>query len=423
MVSDNLDRRAAVYDATTPLTGWHERFDLPGGVVYLAGNSLGPLPRGVADVVADVVTQQWGHDLVTSWNVHDWWTAPTRVGDLIGRIIGAAPGQTVAGDSTSVNLYKAYGAAAGMRPGRRVVLTDPDAFPTDLYVLDEAARTWGLEVVSCRPGEVAAFLAERGPEVALVSLSQVDYRTGEQWDVASLTAATHASGALMLWDLCHSAGVMPVDVDQHQVDLAVGCGYKYLNGGPGAPAFVYVAARHLVDTAAPAGFRSPIAGWHGHASPFTMSGTYRPASGIDRARAGSPPLLSLLALEAAIQAGFGSGGGALDIGLVRTASLSLTGFMIECVRHLLPDVGIATPSEPTRRGAQVALRVPDGPSFVRSLIERGVICDFREPDITRFGVSPLYITHADVLRAVRIMREVLDAAQRPRNSERAGAVT
>lgn len=396
MTSD-LHRRAAELDAASPLAGVRDRFDLPGGVVYLDGNSLGALPSCVPAAVEAVVRQQWGRDLIASWNTHDWWGAQERVGDAVGRIVGAAPGQVLVSDSTSVNLFKCYVAAARMLPGRTVVVSDPGVFPTDQYVLEGAARLAGLQIVHARPDDVPAVLADRGDEVALVSLSQVDYRTGDLWDLPGLTRLTQDVGALALWDLCHSAGVVDVGLDRHGVDLAVGCGYKYLNGGPGAPAYVYVAERHQDD------FDQPLQGWNGHADPFAMTGSYEAAPGIARARVGTPPLLSVLALESALTAYDG-----LSMADVRATSSSLTRFFVHCLDELLPGVEVVSPREDDHRGSQVSLRHEHAYAVAQALIARGVIGDFRVPDVVRLGFAPLYVTHTDAVVAAHHLAAVVD---------------
>ncbi len=399
-MSTNWSDRARALDRRAPLAGLRSRFALPPGLVYLDGNSLGALPTGVAEAMEDVVRRQWGTDLIASWNSNGWWDAPERVGDRIGALIGAAPGQVVVADSTSVNLFKAFVGALRLRPGRSVVVTDPNSFPTDLYLLDAVAVLLDIEVVTVPPPEVPALLDRRGSEVALVALSAVDYRTGERWALPELTESIHAAGALACWDLSHAAGAMDVGLDIHAVDLAVGCGYKYLNGGPGAPAYIYVAARHQVD------FDQPLAGWHGHAEPFAMGAVYEPAPGIARAKVGTPPVLSLLALEAALDVFDG-----VDLMVLRDQSLSVTGFFLDVLDALVPGVEVVTPHQPARRGSQISLRHEHAHGVVQALIARGVIGDFREPDVVRLGFAPLYVTHADALQAAQQLQAVLAGSE------------
>ncbi|MEW5542738.1 kynureninase [Streptomyces cyaneofuscatus] len=397
-VLTDLTPRAAALDAADPLAAVRDRFLLPDGIVYLDGNSLGALPAAVPAAVEEAVYRQWGTDLIRSWNANGWWEAPVRTGDAIGRLVGAAPGQVVAGDSTSVQLFNTLLAAARLRPGRQLLLTDPDHFPTDQYIADSVGRLLGLDVRRVPARDAAAVLAAEAGNVAVAAYAPVDYRTGELYDMAALTAAAHAAGALMHWDLCHAAGALPVGLDAVEADFAVGCGYKYLSGGPGAPAFAYIAHRHQE------GFDHPLTGWHGHAEPFAMAGTYTPAADITRARIGTPALLSLIALETALTAFDG-----VEMAAVRTKSLSLTGFFQECADLLLNGLGFtpATPREPERRGSQVALRHPEAYPLAAALTARGVIGDMRAPDLLRFGFNALYVTHADVLRAVVELRDIV----------------
>ncbi len=410
-----LAERAAALDAADPLAALRDRFLLPAGLVYLDGNSLGALPAAVPPAVEDAVRRQWGTSLIRSWNSHAWWEAPLRVGDAIGRLIGAAPGQTVVGgDSTSIQIFNALTAAARLRPGRPLLVTDPDHFPTDRYIAAAVARTLGLEVREVTPGELPGFLADEGERVAVAAYPPVDYRTGELHDMPALTAAAHAAGALVLWDLCHAAGALPVELDALRVDLAVGCGYKYLSGGPGAPAFLYVARRHQ------AAFDPALTGWTGHARPFDPTESYEPAEGIGRARIGTPPMLSLLALEAALTAFDG-----VDLAEVRVKSLSVTGFFIDCADALLGGAfEVVTPRSPQRRGSQVTLRHPDAYALVQALAARDVIGDMRAPDLLRFGVNALYVSHGDVLRAVACLRDIVaEAAHLPYLAQERSAVT
>ncbi|MFI9772618.1 kynureninase [Streptomyces sp. NPDC052415] len=401
----DLRERAARLDTDDPLAPLRARFLLPPDVVYLDGNSLGPLPAAVPAALDEVVRHQWATGLIGSWNANGWWEAPLRVGDTIGALIGAAPGQTVAGDSTSVQLFTALDAAAALRPDRPLLVTDPGHFPTDRYLADAVARRRELEVRRVKPADLARFLAAEGHRVAVVSYSPVDFRTGELYDMRALTGAAHDAGALTLWDLCHAAGALPLDVDAIGVDLAVGCGYKFLSGGPGAPAFLYVARRHH------AVLETPLPGWTGHADPFGLAQEYTPAPGIARARIGTPPVLSLLALEAALTAFEG-----VDLADVRAKSLSLTGFLLDCADTLLTPLGFTsvTPADPARRGSQVTLRHPHAHGLAVALAERGVIADMRAPDLLRFGVNALFTTHRDLLTAALRLRDLTrDAAYDP----------
>ena len=403
---------ALALDAADPLAPLRQRFVLPDGVLYLDGNSLGPRPVGVAERVSRVITDEWGTDLIRSWNLHGWMDAPKRIGDRIGALVGAAPGQVGAGDSTSVNVYKQLVAALWMRPGRRTIVTEAVNFPTDRYLVDAVAAQFGATVRIADANDVAASLDQT---VAVVILTHVNYRTGAMHDLAAVTAAAQACGALMLWDLAHSAGAVEVDLDGNGVDLAVGCTYKYLNGGPGAPAFVYVASRHQ-DA-----YRQPITGWLGHADPFAMRDAFVPADGIGRAIVGTPNLLSLMALDAGLDAFVG-----VDMTAVRAKSVALTELFVALVAERLADAGftLASPADPTRRGSQICLDHVEGYGIVQALIARGVIGDYREPGICRFGFAPLYIGFADVWDAidhlVRVM--VREEWARPEHRVRA-AVT
>lgn len=393
----DLAQRAAELDAADDLAKLRERFTLPEGIVYLDGNSLGALPAGVADRLAEVVTEQWGTRLIRSWTEGEanWWNAPERIGDRIAHLVGAAAGQVVVGDSTSVNLFKALvGAARLAGPGRTRLLVDAATFPTDGYIAESAARMTGLTVVPVDPADAAGAM---GADTAVVLLNHADYRTGRLHDLPGLTAAARAAGAVIVWDLCHTAGALPVGLDAHGVDLAVGCTYKYLNGGPGAPAYLYIAARHQ------SAFDSPLPGWNGHADPFAMTPAYEAAEGVARGRVGTPDILSMLALDAALDAWDG-----VPVEAVRAKSLALTDFFLECVAAYVPAgaVEVVTPAEHGHRASQVSLRTEDAAGVMRELISRGVIGDFRAPDILRFGFTPLYVGFADAERAARTLGHI-----------------
>jgi kynureninase len=380
-------------DVADPLAKFRERFHLPTGVIYLDGNSLGPLPRDTPARIAAVVEQEWGRDLITSWNRHDWINMPRRIGDKIGRLIGAASGEVIVTDSTSVDLFKVLSVALRARPDRRVVLSEADNFPTDLYIVQGLAELLDKshELRLVKAGELSRSIDS---SVAAVLLTQVNYRTGAMHDMRALTKQTQEHGALAVWDLAHSAGAFRVDLTEANADFAVGCGYKYLNGGPGAPAFLYAAMRHQ------AGFGQPIAGWMGHAAPFAFNATYQPAPGIERYLSGTPPILSLAALEAGIDLMLDA-----DIGLLRDKSQKLIDLFIQLVADT--GVDLVTSRDAAARGSQVSFRHEHGYAIVQALIARGVIGDFRMPDILRFGMAPLYLRYVDIWEAAAALRDIL----------------
>lgn len=370
-------------------------FDLPEGMIYLDGNSLGPLPKTAAARVAKTVTEEWGQMVITGWNRAGWIAMPSRVGDRIARLIGAAPGTVVLGDTLSIKVYQAIASALEMRPGRRVILSDTGNFPSDLYMADGLCRTLGqgYTLKTVTPEEVAGAIDD---SVAVLMLTEVDYRTGRRHDMADLTARAHKAGALAVWDLAHSAGALPVDLTGMAADFAVGCTYKYLNSGPGGPAFIYVAPQH-VEAARPA-----LSGWLGHAAPFDFALDYRPAGGIERMRVGTPPILQLAALDAALDVW-----DIADIADVRAQALSLGDRFIAGVAANCPDLTLATPRAHPLRGSQISFRHPQGYAIMQALIAQGVIGDFRAPDILRFGITPLYIGEAEIDGAVAILSRVM----------------
>ncbi|UXY21050.1 kynureninase [Streptomyces cynarae] len=390
--------RAEKLDAADELAAKRSEFIL-NDVVYLDGNSLGALPAAVPGRMEDVVRRQWGSLRIRSWDESGWWTAPERIGDRIAPLVGAAPGQIVVGDSTSVDVFKALVAAVRMAretdAGRDEIVVDATTFPTDGYIAGSAARMTGCTLRPVAPAEVPGVLSGR---TAAVLLNHVDYRTGRLHDLPALTAAVHAAGAVAVWDLCHSAGALPVGLDEHGVDLAVGCTYKYLNGGPGSPAYLYV-RRELQDR-----FDSPLPGWNSHAEPFGMRSDYEAAPGAVRGRVGTPDILSMLALEAALEVWDG-----VSIDAVRAKSLALTDFFLECVRAYVPPgtVDSLTPAAHGERGSQIALRCADAGDVMKRLIAAGVVGDFRPPDVLRFGFTPLYVGFGDVERAARVLAEVV----------------
>lgn len=378
-------------DHRDPLASTVAKFSLPDGVIYLDGNSLGPLPSHVPERIEAVVREEWGNDLIRSWNRNGWWTLAQRVGERIAKLIGAPSGSVIAGDTTTVAVFKAVGGARRLRPDRRIILTDSGNFPTDIYAMGSVADRSDAVVEVVEPEGVVDRI---GNDVAVVALTHVDFRSGRRHDLAAVTRAAHEAGAMMVWDLAHSAGAM--DLDLSEADMAVGCGYKYLNGGPGAPAFMYVNPRHQ-DA-----FVNPIAGWWGHAEPFAMQPEFQPASGIHRAQVGTQPIISLAALHAALEVFEG-----VDSGALRAKSELLVADFIRLVDERLPGFELVTPSKPAQRGSQVSLAHPQAPAIMASLILEGVIGDVRPPNLLRFGLAPAFQRHVDVWDAIEVLGSVI----------------
>jgi len=400
-------------DATDPLAPHRDAFALPPGLVYLDGNSLGPLPRATAARVADVVEREWGDGLIRSWNAAGWIDLPRRVGAQIARLVGAHEDEVICADSTSLNLFKVLACALRtMRAqpqvsaqARRVVLSERSNFPTDLYMaqglIDLVGADHELQLVEA--DALPAAIDALGPRLAVLMLTHVNFQTGAMHDMAALTQRAHAAGAMAIWDLAHSAGAVPVDLNAASADFAVGCGYKYLNGGPGAPAFVFAARRHLARLQADP-FAQPLAGWLGHRAPFAFDPHYAPAAGIERFAVGTPSILALAALECGVHAVLAAG-----IDALRTKSVALTELFIQLVTQRCDGFGLAlaTPRVPARRGSQVCYAHPQAWPVMQALIAQGVIGDFRAPDILRFGFAPLYVGFADVWDAVEALRAIL----------------
>jgi kynureninase len=387
-------------DDADPLTHKRAEFDVPDAVIYLDGNSLGCLPKAVRTRVADVIDQQWGSDLIKSWNIHGWIDLPVLTGEKIARLIGAAPGQVISCDSISVNLFKLLSAALGLQRGRSVVLSQQDNFPTDLYMVQGMAALLGsqrCQLVTVSSDELEDQLSE---DVAVLMLTHVNFRSGYIHDMQRLTELAHNKGILVIWDLAHSAGVLPLQLDQCQVDFAVGCTYKYLNAGPGAPAFLYVASRHLPSVT------QALSGWMGHMSPFEFSANYTGAPGIEKFLAGTPPVISMSALDAALDV-FRN----VDMQDMRRKSKQLTELFVALAAQTpaLDGLELASPTDAEQRGAQLAWRHPHAYAICQALISQGVIGDFRAPDILRLGFSPLYLRYEDVWHSVNVLANIMEA--------------
>jgi kynureninase len=405
--------RAAALDARDPLAWAKREFHHPEGLIYLDGNSLGLLPKGAEKRLRHVVRQEWGEGLISSWNTAGWFTRSLALGDRLGKLIGAAPGQVAVGDSTSVNMFKALCAALSVNPGRRVIVSETSNFPTDVYLMDAVARLYpGVSVkLAGRDGALAELIDDT---TAVVALTQVDFRTGEMHDMAGVTVAAQAKGAVVIWDLAHSAGAFEVDLDGCNVDFAIGCTYKYLNAGPGGPSFIYCAARHLQLA------EHPLAGWIGHDDPFSFSLDFKPAKDMRRFLCGTPVILSFAPLEVSLDIFERA-----DMNSVRAKSVQMTTLFIDMVATFAGRHGLtlATPADPTKRGSQVSWRHAQGFAIMKALIADKVVGDFRAPDILRFGFTPLTLSHMDVVEAVRRFERIMaSGAWRAQDAGRSGGL-
>lgn len=393
--------RARDFDAADPLASYRDRFSLPDGVIYLDGNSLGALPKATTEVMARVIEQEWGEGLIRSWNAGEfgagWFDMARRIGGKIAPLVGAAPHEVIACDSTSVNLFKLIAAALQMRPGRKVVLSEPGNFPTDLYMI-AGLESQGL--AERRLAEREVLVDALDDDVALLMLTHVHYKTGALHDMAALTRTAHEAGALVLWDLSHTTGGLPVDLNGVGADFAVGCGYKYLCGGPGAPAFAYVAERHHAVLA------QPLTGWFGHAQPFAFTDDFAPAPGIERMLCGTSPVLGLAALEVGVDLIAGIG-----VDRLYAKSQALSEFFLECLMALDVDIELVSPPKSSERGSQLSFRHPNAYAVCQALIARGVIGDFRDPDVLRLGFAPAYLSFADIAAAAQHLAEVLTSGE------------
>lgn len=391
-------------DAADPLAHWRDEFLIDDGVVYLDGNSLGPLPRQTPARIAEAIEKHWGRDLIKSWNTADWINLPARIGGTIASLIGAQHDEVVASDSTSVNLFKVLSAAVKQRPDRKVILSEKGNFPTDLYIAQglNALLSQGHQLKLVAREEIPAAIDE---SVAVVMLTQVDYRTCSRLDMPAVTRMAHEAGALTVWDLAHSAGAIPVDLNAANADFAVGCGYKYLNGGPGAPAFLFVASRHAEN------FSQPLSGWMGHAAPFEFVPDYVPAPGINRYLCGTPAVLSMVALQSGVEL-FARAVEQHSMPVIHAKACTLIDLFTQELTAPGNPHGLTalTPAPAAQRGSQASFALADGDqayAVIQALIAQGVIGDFRAPNIMRFGFAPLYLRHQDVVRAARMLKQIL----------------